>query len=360
MKRKLNLKRLFIFIGSLVLLIVIALISVFMIKLSPTSKTEEIVLYNVELGKGTNEVFDDLERDGFIKSSFAMKLYSKLKGGVSIDAGSYNISKSYGSKKIFKILSEKNSINADEISFTLKEGENVKDLIKIISEKTEITKESFESLFKDKDYLNELINKYWFLTEDILNKDIYYSLEGYLFPDTYRILKTSEAKDVIEKMLNETENKLKKYKNDIEKNSLSIHEIMTLASIIELEGAGAKDRNGIAGVYMNRINNDWNLGCDATTYYAVGISLYERDLYQYELDDCSNKYNTRCKSYIGLPVGPICNASLTSIEASIYPEENDYYYYVSDKDGKVYFAKTYNEHLNLISKLQREGLWYER
>ena len=106
--------------------------------------------------------------------------------------------------------------------------------------------------FDDKTYINELINKYSFLTTDILNESIYHPLEGYLFPDTYTFYKTSTIKDIIEKMLDNTEIKLNSLDSEIKASSFSIHEIMTLASIVELEGAGTNERAGIAGVYDDR------------------------------------------------------------------------------------------------------------
>ena len=159
-------------------------------------------------------------------------------------------------------------------------------------------------------------------------------------------------------MLDEMDKKLSTYKNDIVNNKYTAHEILTLASIVELEGANSDDRAGIAGVFYNRLNNNIQLGSDVTTYYAAKIELSDRDLYQYEIDDANN-YNTRSSHLAGkLPIGPICNPSIKSIEAVLYPESHDYYYFVSDINGKTYFSKNYQEHLSTRDDLIEAGLWY--
>ena len=359
MKRKLNKTRLIIFLLCVIGVLLLTIVAIVAVKMMPVDRKAGEEAYTVEVGKGTYEVYEDLEDKGYIKSAFLMKLYSKLKGNIEIDAGDFTISKSYSIPKMYETLKVRNSVSADEIEFTLLEGENIKALAKKISEVSDITEEDFLKEINDKEFIKSLIAKYSFLTEEVLNENIYYSLEGYLFPDTYRVLKSSTPHEIVEKMLEELGKKLKEYEEDIKESEFTIHEILTLASILELEGAGIDDKASISGVFVNRIRNGWALGADATTYYAVGIPLHERELTYNELDDCSNKYNTRCDSNIGLPVGPIANPGIASIEASINPEDNNYYYYASDKYLNIYFSKTYNEHLSTVARLKREGIWYE-
>ena len=96
--------------------------------------------------------------------------------------------------------------------------------------------------------------------------------------------------------------------------------------------------------------------CELVTYYAEKLELHERDLYQSELNSC-NAYNTRCQTMLGLPVGPICNPGIESIEATLNPTPSDYLYYVADNQGKTYFARTYSEHNKIIANLKAEGLF---
>ena len=248
---------------------------------------------------------------------------------------------------------------SNEIKITFKEGINFRNIISLLKDNFGFSEEDIEIKLKDTNYLNSIIEKYWFLTNDIKNENIYYSLEGYLFPDTYQFKKESSIEEVFEVMLDNTDIKLKKYENDLLNNKYTIHEIMTMASIIELEASNSDDRKGVAGVFYNRLEDGWSLGSDVTTYYGLKISLSDRDLTQEELEQY-NFYNTRSSKMAGkFPVSPICIPGLESIEAAVYPENHDYYYFVADKNGKTYFNKTSAEHSKTVSKLQSEGLWYQ-
>ena len=190
-----------------------------------------------------------------------------------------------------------------------------------------------------------------------MDSRIYYPLEGYLFPETYQIDKTYSVKEILKVMLDHTDKILSEHKSSIEASSYSIHQMMTLASIVELEAGNSDDRKGVAGVFYNRLQAGWSMGSDVTTYYASKIDDFKYSLTYKELDDCSSGYNTRCKSFIGLPVGPISNPSKESIIASIEPTKHDYYYFVADCSGKTYLNKNANGHANTISSLKSAGNW---
>ena len=159
-------------------------------------------------------------------------------------------------------------------------------------------------------------------------------------------------------MIAETSKKIESKKDEITSSSKSIQEIFTLASIVELEGNTLEDRKGIAGVFQNRLLKGMNLGSDVTTYYGARVDMGERDLYASEVNAC-NSYNTRCPSFKRLPVSPICNPSLDSIIAALEPDDSEYLYFVADKNMKIYFSKTLNEHNNKIRELKEKNLWLE-
>ena len=264
-------------------------------------------------------------------------------------------------KDIIKVLEEGNSYNPDEIIITFKEGLNVRKIAKIVEENTDNSYDDFMKLMNDNDFIDKKIQEYWFLTDSIKNSKIYYPLEGYLFPDTYAFLnKSVSCEEIVNKMLDEMDKKLTKYKDKIDSSEYNIHEIITMASLVEVEGITSEDRAGVAGVFYNRIEAGWTLGSDATTYYAVNKD-FSKDLTNNNLKSC-NKYNTRSEntcSFTGLPIGPIDSPSLNSINAVMEPEEHDYYYFVADKNKKTYFASTYKEHTQIVAKLRKDGLWYE-
>ena len=171
-------------------------------------------------------------------------------------------------------------------------------------------------------------------------------------------MKDITVKEIIETMLDQMEKKLANYKTEIEKSSLSIHELITLASIVELEGANADDRAAVAGVFYNRLKDKWVLGSDVTTYYYLKIDNFKESLNgNKNLYTCDNAYNTRCTSFVGLPIGPISNPGMESIKSTIEYKEHDYYYFVADCKGKTYLNKDATGHYNTINKLKQENNW---
>ena len=339
--------------------VVVAVCTYYNINMAKVSSDDS--LKEVVIDKGSiDSIANTLKDNNLIKNVTIFKVYTKLTSKTNLKAGTYNLSEDMGVKKIVDILEEGSKVNPNEISITFKEGINVRKIATLISENTNNSYDDVINKMKDNSYIDSLISKYWFLTDDIKNNNIYYALEGYLFPNTYRFNdKDVTIEEIFTKMLDETDKQLSKYKGKIEGDSLSVHEIITLASIVELEGAKATDRKGVAGVFYNRLNSNAypTLGSDATTYYGSSIDDWSYSLTYKELNDCKNKYNTRCASNKGLPVGPICNPGSESIEATINPEEHNYYYFVADCKGVVYLTKNETEHNNIISKLKKENNW---
>ena len=323
-------------------------------EISPVDKksmaTYEVV---VKQGMSTSEIANLLKEKNLIKNSFFFKVYMKLNRKQTIKAATYDLKKSMDLDTIVSLL-EVGKAN-DDISITFKEGKTIKDYAKVLSTNTNISEEDFLAKMKDKTYLTSLINSYWFLTDTILNDDIYYGLEGYLAPDTYNFKdKDVSIEEVVKTLLDQEEKNLEPYKNKV--NKANIHDILTLASMAELEGVKEKDRKMIVGVFQNRLSKNMNLGSDVTTYYAFSEDM-TKDLTS-EMFNTYNPYNTRSSQMAGkLPVGPICNPSKSSIEASINPTSSDYYYFVADKNGNVYYTKTSSEHSAKVKELKDKGDW---
>ena len=339
--------------------VILALGIYYKVNMTGTSNSDTKKIVNIEEGT-INDIAKTLKDNNLIKNVSIFKVYIKLTNKTSLKAGTYELSENMGVEKIVKILEKGTKYNPNEISITFKEGINIRKIATLISENTNNNYDDVIKKASDETFINTLINKYWFLTEDIKNKNIYYSLEGYLFPDTYRFNNREvTTEEIFTKMLDEMDKKLSKYKDEINKSDLSVHEIITLASVVELEGAKATDRKGVAGVFYNRLASSAypTLGSDATTYYASKIDDWSYSLTYKELNDCKNKYNTRCSSNTGLPIGPICNPGIESIEATINPDKHEYYYFVADCNGKVYLTKNSTEHNNIINKLKKEDNW---
>ena len=153
-------------------------------------------------------------------------------------------------------------------------------------------------------------------------------------------------------MLNVTNEKLSSLKNEITSNKLSVHELLTIASIAEKEANSNSDRAMVTQVIYKRLDMNMSLGMDVTSYYGVQKSMSET-LTPVDLKD-KNPYNTRVVTFIGLPVGPICNPSLDSINAALEPANTDYVYFIADVlTGKIYFAKDIDDFNELKEKYMK-------
>lgn len=331
-----------------ILVVILLMFGLYFYGLTSVSKVEEKVSFKIESGTSTKEVLNNLYEARLLKSKVSSMIYVKLNSDMVIKAGTYELDRSYSTKKIFEILAG-GYVVRDTLAVTFVEGKRLTSYVTVISEKFGYSEKEILDILSDEDYLKELIEKYDFLDESILNSDIYYPLEGYLFPATYEFYKDASIKMIIEKMLDKTRNVLDNYSTLLESSEYNAHEILTMASIIENETMIADDRSIVSQVIYKRLDTNMSLGMDVTTYYGVQKSLKE-ELTKSDLND-NNAYNTRPTSFLGLPVGPICNPSEASIEAALNPSDTDYVYFYADiKTGKLHFAKTYSEFQNLIQK----------
>lgn len=352
--KKIKKVALIILISFVIVLLIVGGISFyFMLPVSP--QNNESVSFVVETGSGKNKIVSNLEKQGLIKSSLFAKIMIKLSYKGEFLAGSYNLSKSMSLTDILDSLSSGENVESNDTSISFIEGKRFTDFLDILNTKFSFSKEDVINITTDKEYLTELINKYWFLTDDILKDGVYYPLEGYLFPDTYFVKKDATIKEVIEVFLNGMDKKLVPYKEYIESNNLNITSLLTLASVIELEASSESDRKEISGVFQNRLKNNISIGSDVTTYYALKKEL-GTPLTQSDINSC-NAYNTRGNCTGNIPIGPICNPSIMSIDAAIYPSSNEYFYFVADSKGKVYYSKTASEHASTVAELKSKGLW---
>ena len=333
----------------------ILLSAVYLFLASPVDKNDhEKIEIIVPSGTGVSGIAEILNENNLIRRKFLFTITVKTKKNIYLQASTYQFSKDMSMEQIIDSLVSGNSYNPDAISITFKEGQRITDYADEIAIATNHTQAEVLNTINNREYLETLMKKYWFLTEDILKEEIYYPLEGYLAPDTYEF----ENQDVtittiVEKMLDEMKSELEPYKNKISEN---IHYYMTMASIIELEGTNTDNRKMIAGIFENRIKNNMNLGSDVTTYYALQYPM-TNDLTTEQFATI-NPYNTRATNMMGqMPIGPICNPSLSSLEASIEPTANNYLYFVADKNGNIFYTSTLEEHEQKVQEIKDKGDW---
>ena len=353
------------------LVIILSIVAVFVILLfsgiiwfvsgtKPVNKNNsDAKIIEIKSGTKTEEILELLVENKIIKNKYSAALYMKLNGVKGLQAGTYQLQQSMSLKDILNKISS-GEVYDETVKITFIEGRNMRWIASKIAEQTKNTEEDVYSLLQDTQYVQSLIQKYWFLTDTITNQNIYYSLEGYLYPDTYEFENPDvSVKEIFNIILNKTDKILSNYKSQIEARGLNVHQVLTIASIIELEGNDTEARHGIASVIYNRLNKNMSLGSDVTAYYAAKKDMSEGSLTTNELN-ASNPYNTRGPGMNGkLPIGPICNPSEEAINAALNPSQTDDLYFVADTSGKVYFTKTYEQHQQIIQELQRQGIWGE-
>lgn len=342
MKQKLKI------LSALIIIIVGSLGAYYFIGLSAPINNKETQMITINSGSTLENVADILIEHKLIKNKNIFLLYIKL-NSIKAQAGTYQF---YNNDGIPKIAKKINDGRVYDVSYTITfiEGKTVNNYGVMYADKTDQNLGDVLKVLNDKNYLVTLIDKYWFLTANILDSRIYYPLEGYLFPDTYNFNNDAPLKTIVDSQLKNFEKKIAPYKQYIIDNNLNVHDIITLASIIEKEANTPSDRLLVSGVFTNRINSNMSLGSDVTTYYAEQVemgSVTDLNKSQY---NALNNYNTRNINFIGLPVGPICNPSISSIEAAIYPKDTKNMYFYADKSGNVHFATTLYEHNVNINK----------
>ena len=251
-------------------------------------------------------------------------------------------------QEIMKIINTGDFEYISKESIEVKDGARLQQVAEAMAEQLPYTADEILARWSDKEYLNELIDRYWFLTDEILDKDVMYPLEGYLYADTYFV--TSDAEDIdgfTEMCLDRMDSVLSEYRSDIEASGYSVHEILTLASIVNKE-AMAEDQAGVAGVFMNRLDQGMSLGSDVTVCYIFQEDRVDLKVSQLE---STNPYNTR--KFAGLPPGPICQMTSGAIEATLNYEKHDYLFFIADENGIVRYSTDEAGH---ESNIEEHGL----
>lgn len=327
-----------------VILIIVGVISVavgllFNYYTSAVGGSNEKIEVLIEKESTNNKIAEVLKEKDLIRSTTFFKIYLKLFNIKNLKAGKYELHKEMPLKEIVDTLQEGNNYNEEEISLTFREGINMRKIASIIANGTNNSEEDVYKLLKDEEYLNELIKEYWFITDSVKDNKLYYSLEGYLFPDTYRFTnKNVTVKEIFNKLIKKMDTVLTPLKEEIEKSEFNPHEILTLASIAELEVKDKEDyREKVVSVFVNRLHKKMSLGSDVTTRYSV--KLDEKRALKKSEYNTENAYNTRHSSMAGkLPAGPICTVSESSIKATLNFKETNYLYFIANiNTGETFF-----------------------
>lgn len=327
---------------------------------SPVNKKDNnLIVFEIKKGESRNQIVSNLKKQGLVKNKLAALIYININRGKNLQAAKYPLNKSMSLKEILDKF-DKGEKYDDRVAVSLKfvPGKRITDYAGTIADfinkyqnpAVKVTKDDVIKEISDKEYVKTLIDKYWFLTDEILDDEIYYPLEGYLQPETYSFYTTSTVKDIVTRMLDQTAKKLEPLKEDIKNSGYTVHQILSMSAIIEKEANSDSDRKMVSQVIHKRLDLKMALGMDVTAYYAAKADLTEP--YMKYWSNLPSKYNTRNINNIGLPIGPICNPSISSIKAALNPSNTSYVYFYADMStGKVYFAEDYAGFMDIQKKL---------
>ena len=319
----------------------------------PSSK--QYMTVQIPDGSNAQEIGSTLEKSGVIKNGLIFTLYVKYKNYNELKSGYYNLQKSMSVEDIIKELQKGGTPEPQEVtlaSLTIPEGYTLEQIAQTVGQlqgdfKEPLTAEAFLAKVQDETFIAQEVAKYPNLLESLPAKDsgVRYRLEGYLFPATYTIKENTTVESLIDEMLAAMDKNLSSHYATIKEKNLTVNELLTIASLVEKEGAKTEDRKLIAGIFYNRLNLGMPLQSNIAILYAEGklgqnISLSDDAAIDTSIDSPYNVYTK-----VGLMPGPVDSPSLDAIESSINQTKSDYLYFVANvQDGKVYYATTLEDH----------------
>lgn len=319
------------------------------------ASSKQYVTVGIPEGSNVQEIGTTLEKAGLVKHGLIFSFYAKYKNYTDLKAGYYNLQKSMSTEDLLKELQKGGTDEPQEpvlATLTIPEGYTIDQIAQAVGQlqgdfKEPLTAEAFLAKVQDETFISQEVAKYPSLLESLPTKDsgARYRLEGYLFPATYSIKESTTVESLIDEMLAAMDKNLSPYYSTIKSKNLTVNELLTIASLVEKEGAKTEDRKLIAGVFYNRLNRDMPLQSNIAILYAQGklgqnISLAEDVAIDTNIDSPYNVYKN-----VGLMPGPVDSPSLDAIESSINQTKSDNLYFVADvTDGKVYYANNQEDH----------------
>lgn len=324
-----------------------------------------VVQVEIPEGSSTKEIGNILVQNKLIKNATIFNYYSKLKSYNNFQSGYYNLSQSMSVDELAKALQESGTAEpVDPIAgkvlvvegYTLEQiAQAVTDNVytKDTEDQTGFSSDAFLETVKNPDFINQMVAKYPTLFASIpaAGSGVRYQLEGYLFPATYDYIEDTTIEELIEKMIAATDANLQAYYGQISSMGLTVNQLLTLASLVEKEGATDVDRRNIASVFYNRLNIDMPLQSNIAILYAMGKLGQETTLAEDAAIDTNIDSPYNIYLHTGLMPGPVDSPSLAAIQATLNPSDTDYYYFVADvTTGTVYYSATIEEHNQNVEK----------
>ena len=339
---------------TIIVVLGIAALSVFYYMITPVDKSNnKDISVEIKENYGSAKIAQELKNKGLIKNEEVFKIYSRLSPSTSFYVGNFKLKKSMSLPQIIQELGSKNKANSGN-TFALIEGDSILKIAKNL-EKTKLNKDEFLEKVNDAEFIKKLQKQFpELITNEVFGKDIKYALEGYLYPAIYDLSDNETVESLITKMVKLTNEKVvplyqknnKSWKINGQQMQISIHDYITMASILEKESTKSDENKLIASVFLNRLARGMKLQTDPSANYAADKLTGAPTQAELTLNSPYNTY-----VIVGLPPGPISSVGSASYEALNNAENTDYLYFLhATKDGKAYFSKTYLEHEELAKQ----------
>ena len=319
------------------------------------ASSKEYMTVQIPEGSNVQQIGSTLEKSGLVKHGLIFSIYAKYYSHANLKSGYYNLKKSMSTDELIQELQKGGTPEAQApvlSNLTIPEGYTLEQIAQTVGQlqgefKEPLTADAFLAKAQDETFISQLVAKYPNLLGSLPTKDsgVRYRLEGYLFPATYTIKDSTTVESLIDEMVAAMDKAMSPYYATIKEKNLTVNELLSIASLVEKEGAKTEDRKKIAGVFYNRLNAGMPLQSNIAILYAQGklgqkISLADDAGIDTTIDSPYNVY-----THLGLMPGPVDSPSSDAIEASVNQTKSEYLYFVANvEDGKVYFATTKEEH----------------
>lgn len=317
--------------------------SIYILQISKPIILSEPITINIEDNSGTEGAVEVLWQAKLIPSRWAFVAHLIVTGNrTKIKAGEYKFADTVTVTDVISVITQERS-SQEEVQITLLEGWTNEEMAKYLNDNSVMDYDQFLAIGETRHSQKILPNNEY---EFLVGKPLSVGLQGFLFPDTYRLFIGETEIGLVEKMLDNFKEKFTdEMRSGVQKNNRTIYDTVILASIIEKEVVTAEDKKVVAGIFWKRIDEGIRLQSDATINYITKKNTTTPNALDLQVESAYNTYRND-----GLPPTPINNPGLDSLLAAVYPIDTEYYYFLTTPEGEVKYSTTYEQHLDFRSQ----------
>lgn len=316
---------------------------------------ETVIRFTIEPGMGRNRLNEELARLDLIGSPALANLAVRFNDWTQVQAGEYELSPSQSLEDMYRLFAA-GDVAAARHRIAIREGDRMLNIADDFAPVAGLADgETLLAIWDDPDFVRPFIEEFWFLTDEILDPELFHPFEGYFRPLTYEFRDESyTVEDITRTLLEFTEADLDPLRDEIAASGWTVHELLSFAAIVEGETPHLDEMADISGVFHNRLEAGWRLQSDVGAQYIADERQVRVTGDMVSVDSPFNTY-----MIFGLPVGPVNSPSLLALQTSLSPADNDYFFFAGDLfnciDGRTHFNKEYADHDAFVERYLRPG-----